>query len=663
MPKLAANLSTLFAEFPMEDRPSAAADAGFEAVEMRFLDAEPDVRFLEEIKARELEFVMFNASPGNFARGELGFASLPQDRARFEKSIHEDIERANRLGASFLHVMAGKRDKSQTEQQQQDAAIKAYAWAAGQAEKTGLTLLVEPLAPVAVADYSVPSLDCALRIVRAVDSAHFKVLFDFYHMQLAGGDIIGRFTEARPWIGHIQIAAAPSRGEPDTGELNVDFVLGELDRAGYSGWVGCEYIPKTTTLAGLSWAQNYLPEKEQHNMPLPNHSDSIAPGAQEHFQKTALLPSGTLIGRIWNAGEKGPSIVTVRDGMVLDITSREAPLVSDICEMDDPVAYVVSAPGKPVAGLEELLQTKSDDLDIDHLLAPCDLQAVKACGVTFAASMLERVIEEQAGGNPARAEAIRARVQTIIGESLRDLRAGSHEAAHVKSALIEEGMWSQYLEVGIGPDAEVFSKAQVLSSVGQGAKVGLHPSSSWNNPEPEIVLCVSSKARIVGATLGNDVNLRDIEGRSALLLSKAKDNNASCSIGPFIRLFDDEFTLDDMKRAELNLRVEGVDGYILDGSSSMTGISRDPEELVAQTIGAHHQYPDGLMLFLGTAFAPTQDRDIPGEGFTHKCGDRVTVSCKGLGELNNIVDLSTQCPPWTFGTRTLIANLARRGLI
>ncbi|HHG89329.1 MAG TPA: fumarylacetoacetate hydrolase, partial [Devosia sp.] len=267
------------------------------------------------------------------------------------------------------------------------------------------------------------------------------------------------------------------------------------------------------------------------------------------------------------------------------------------------------------------------------------------------------------GGNSSRAEAIRARVGSVVGENLRDLRAGSREAAHLKSALIAEGLWSQYLEVGIGPDAEIFSKAQVLSSVGHGARVGLHPSSNWNNPEPEIVLCVSSKARIVGATLGNDVNLRDIEGRSALLLSKAKDNNASCAIGPFIRLFDEAFTLEDIREALLTLRVEGEDGFTLDGSSSMTGISRDPEELVAQAIGDHHQYPDGFMLFLGTAFAPTLDRDVQGEGFTHKCGDVVTISCKGLGELKNVVDLSTQCPAWTFGVRTLISNLARRGLI
>ena len=663
MPKLAANLSTLFAELPMEDRPGAAADAGFEGVEMRFLSAGPDARFLETLAKRELAFVMFNAHPGRLAQGELGLASLPRERARFEKSIHEDIERANRLGASFLHVMAGKRNKDLTQQQQNDAVVDAYSWAAALAQKSGLTLLVEPLAPSAVADYFVPSLENALHIARSVDSAHFKVLFDYYHMQLAGGDITGRFREALPHVGHVQIAAAPSRGEPDTGELNVDFVLGELDRVGYSGWVGCEYTPKTTTLAGLSWALSYLPRKKSNKMPQDHHSSNVNPGSQESVLKPPGLPGGTLLGRLWNAGEKGPSVVTVRDGMVIDITSREAPLVSDICEMDDPVSFVLNAPGRPVAQLEELLQADVEDANNSHLLAPCDLQAIKACGVTFAASMVERVIEEQAGGNSSRAEAIRARVGSVVGENLRDLRAGSREAAHLKSALIAEGLWSQYLEVGIGPDAEIFSKAQVLSSVGHGARVGLHPSSNWNNPEPEIVLCVSSKARIVGATLGNDVNLRDIEGRSALLLSKAKDNNASCAIGPFIRLFDEAFTLEDIREALLTLRVEGEDGFTLDGSSSMTGISRDPEELVAQAIGDHHQYPDGFMLFLGTAFAPTLDRDVQGEGFTHKCGDVVTISCKGLGELKNVVDLSTQCPAWTFGVRTLISNLARRGLI
>ncbi|MFV0410783.1 MAG: fumarylacetoacetate hydrolase family protein [Paracoccus sp. (in: a-proteobacteria)] len=377
---------------------------------------------------------------------------------------------------------------------------------------------------------------------------------------------------------------------------------------------------------------------------------------------TGLSPNGTYLGRVWDPSAGGPSLVTVRDGAVWDITCREAPLVRDICEMEYPAAYVRGAEGQKIGSLDALLSAEPDPARL-HILSPCDLQAVKACGVTFAGSMVERVIEERAAGDPVQASQIRTRVGAAIGDSLRNICPGSPEAMAVKTALQAEGLWSQYLEVGIGPDAEVFSKAQVLSSVGYGAKVGLHPISNWNNPEPEVVLAVSSTCRIVGATLGNDVNLRDVEGRSALLLSKAKDNNASCAIGPFIRLFDDGFSLDDVRRAEVTLKVVGPDGFVLNGLSSMSEISRDPRDLVAQTIGRHHQYPDGLVLFLGTLFAPTQDRETPGGGFTHKIGDVVTIASEGLGALRNRVDLSTNCPEWTFGMRALMANLAGRGLI
>ena len=379
--------------------------------------------------------------------------------------------------------------------------------------------------------------------------------------------------------------------------------------------------------------------------------------------RVTIENEGTWLGRIWRPEVEGPSVVTVRDGMVIDITASAAPLVSDICDMDDPVAYVRGANGETVGPLAGIEANRPGDLSRPHLLAPCDMQAVKACGVTFASSMVERVIEEKAAGDPKKALAIRDRVGEIIGGSLRNIKAGSEEAAKVKAALIAEGMWSQYLEVGIGPDAEVFSKAQVLSSMGPGADVGLHPISRWNNPEPEVVLAVSAAGRIVGATLGNDVNLRDVEGRSALLLSKAKDNNASCAIGPMIRLFDETFTLDDVRAAELDLTVTGEDGFVLKGHSSMKEISRDPQDLVRQTLGRHHQYPDGLVLFLGTLFAPTQDRDVPGEGFTHKLGDVVTIASPGLGSLTNTVRLSTECPPWTFGTRALMRNLGARKLI
>lgn len=379
----------------------------------------------------------------------------------------------------------------------------------------------------------------------------------------------------------------------------------------------------------------------------------------------AAASGGLFVGRAWNPDVAGPSIVTLRDGTLVDITSAEAPTLSALLERADAADFVRTASGKALGTLEAIAanSTGKPDASKAYLLAPADLQAIKACGVTFAQSMIERVIEEKAAGNPDRAASIRERVSTLIGGSLTNIKAGSPEAAEVKKALIEEGIWSQYLEVGIGPDAEVFTKSPVLSSVGWGSDVGLHPISTWNNPEPEIVLAVNSRGEIKGATLGNDVNLRDVEGRSALLLGKAKDNNASCSIGPFLRLFDQSYSLDDVRKAELDLKVTGQDGFVLHGKSSMSQISRDPTDLVKQTVGAHHQYPDGFMLFLGTLFAPTQDRDAKNQGFTHKVGDVVEISSAGLGALVNTVRLSTECPPWTFGISALMSNLAKRGLL
>ena len=386
--------------------------------------------------------------------------------------------------------------------------------------------------------------------------------------------------------------------------------------------------------------------------------------AQASLSLTAatILPEDSdyalLVGRVWSKDAGGPSPVILRDGHVRDLSGHVATMAS-LLEKPDVAAWLSSLTDLPDLGpLDAFLSGEAGEL-----LAPVDLQAIKAAGVTFAGSMLERVIEEQAKGDSGRAEEIRKRLAPVLGESLKGVAAGSPDAAKVKALLQDMGLWSQYLEVGIGPDAEIFTKAQVMSAVGCGAKVGIHPISEWNNPEPEVVLAVRSDGTIVGATLGNDVNLRDVEGRSALLLGKAKDNNASCALGPFIRLFDKGFTLDDVNGLSVSLTVAGEDGFEMTGVSHMSAISRTPKNLAGQMLNRNHQYPDGAVLFLGTMFAPVKDRRGPGLGFTHEIGDRVEIASPRLGRLVNFVDRTDACPEWTFGVRALMQNLAARGLI
>jgi fumarylacetoacetate (FAA) hydrolase family protein len=377
-------------------------------------------------------------------------------------------------------------------------------------------------------------------------------------------------------------------------------------------------------------------------------------------------PDGIMLGRARVPGQSHPRIVTVRGDELIDITAKGFATVRDIAESGIAAQHVRKAAGVSLGSVDSALANSvasGSDASRPSLLSPIDLQAIKASGVTFVVSLLERVIEEQARGDKARADALRGDILGLIGTDLSELVPGSETAMKVKAALIERGVWSQYLEVGIGPDAEIFTKGQPMSSVGYGAEVGLHPVSSWNNPEPEVALLVTSKGEIIGATLGNDVNLRDVEGRSALLLGKAKDNNASASLGPFLRLFDGDFTLETVKQSEISLRVEGEDGFVLEGHSSMNQISRTPESLVAATIGGHHQYPDGLVLYLGTMFAPVKDRDGAGKGFTHKLGDVVSISTSELGTLSNRVNLSTLCPPWTYGASHLLRDLAKADLL
>ena len=370
-----------------------------------------------------------------------------------------------------------------------------------------------------------------------------------------------------------------------------------------------------------------------------------------------------LIGRVWRPELEGPSVVVVRDGVLHDVT-KDMPTVADFLDGDCVSAFDSITGGRlgPVADFVTDPAKMGNGTARACLLAPCDLQALKACGVTFARSMIERVIDERTAGDPQRAEAIRTRIGELIGGSLTNVRAGSDAAEHVRGVLQREGLWSQYLEVGIGTDAEVFTKSQPMSAIGHGALVGVNKMSRWNNPEPEVVLAVNGRGEICGATLGNDVNLRDVEGRSALLLGKAKDNNASCAIGPFVRLFDEGFSIADIENAELSMSVRGSDGFELSSHSSMTEISRAPAELVRQTLSSH-QYPDGFMLFLGTMFAPTQDRGTPGSGFTHHEGDVVEISTPLLGTLSNTVAFCEKAAPWTFGTRALMSNLTKRGML
>lgn len=369
-----------------------------------------------------------------------------------------------------------------------------------------------------------------------------------------------------------------------------------------------------------------------------------------------------LVGRIWARSQRGPCVVLISGGAVYDLSSL-SPTMSGLLEIPDISCCLSNLNDFPQLGRLDDFCLLGNAGSAGELLAPCDLQALKAAGVTFAGSMLERVIEEHVKGDPERAATIRAELTPILGNKLSGLVPGSREALSVKAFLQNRGLWSQYLEVGIGPDAEIFTKAQPMSSLGTGTRIGIHRSSTWNNPEPEVVLAVNSSGRIVGATLGNDVNLRDFEGRSALLLGKAKDNNGSCVIGPFIRLFDSNFSLSDVETLSVSLTIAGLDGFQLSEQSDMKAISRSPTDLVKHAMGPFHQYPDGMMLFLGTMFSPIQDRRQPGQGFTHEVGDEVRIETPLLGILINWVGYSDEIAPWTYGARALMENLASRGLL
>jgi fumarylacetoacetate (FAA) hydrolase family protein len=344
--------------------------------------------------------------------------------------------------------------------------------------------------------------------------------------------------------------------------------------------------------------------------------------------------------------------------------------MADLIERDDPAADVRAADAAGAWPLDDVLAATAAEADRRRgaagpialerpvLLSPVDLQVLKAAGVTFVQSLVERVIEERVGGDMSRAAEIREQLQQTLGGSVRELRPGSDEALGVLETMREQGLWSQYLEVGLGVHPEVFTKGPLLSSVGHGSDIGISSISSWNNPEPELALVIDRDGTAKGATLGNDANLRDIEGSSGLLLPLAKDNNAAAALGPFIRLFDGEFAFDDAAATTITMRIEGTDGFVLEATAPQSDISRPITELIEHTIGRRHQYPDGLVLFCGTPFAPIEDRDAPGMGFTHHDGDLVSISAPELGTLVNRVTPSEQAPVWDFGVRDLFRALA-----
>jgi len=484
---------------------------------------------------------------------------------------------------------------------------------------------------------------------------------------------------------------------------------------------------------------------------------------------------GTFVGRVWRADVNGPSVVKLdNEGYLVDITTS-FPTVSALCEQENPAEAVKAVTGERIGKLSDILattarHTKKDDKP--YLLSPIDLHAVKAAGVTFAESLVERVVEKMAGGDRDKALGIRIGVlsdiatilkkdgalQTLAvlrqrydalqgqadnGEALRTLGVevaqlrsesinfketppGSKPALQIRDLLImkfaafkideavhkyanddpaaaelvraqltrrfkqvtdavnsgkEEGFsdatlkeirdflsglgtgaGKSYIEVGLGPKAEIFTKAQPMSSVGHGADAGYLEESKWNNPEPEVVLVTNSRKEIVGAALGNDVNHRDIEGMSELLLGECKDQNASCAVGPFIRLIDKtSFKQEDIDTMKVEVHVKGTDGFELYSDSSMEKISRKPEELVNQMF-KQHQYPDGAVLFCGTMFSPVKDRDEPTKGFTHKVGDHVTIRSDKLGSLTNRMDYTQNVEPWIYGVGKLMQNLAERGV-
>lgn len=255
MPKFAANLSMLFTELPFLDRFEAAARAGFEAVEFLFPYAFEAQDIRRRLDANNLKLVLHNLPAGDWEAGERGIACHPDRVDEFRAGVARAITYAQALGVGQLNCLAGKAPAGVPDATLRDTLVANLRYAAAALKTAGLRLLVEPINTFDIPGFYVNRTAQALAIIDEVGADNAFVQYDIYHAQRMEGELAATLQKHLARIGHVQLADNPGRNEPGTGEIHYPFLFAHLDRIGYSGWVGCEYKPATTTEAGLGWRQ------------------------------------------------------------------------------------------------------------------------------------------------------------------------------------------------------------------------------------------------------------------------------------------------------------------------------------------------------------------------------------------------------------------------
>ncbi len=258
MPKFAANLSMLFTELPFLDRFEAAARADFRAVEFLFPYAWPAEDIKQRLDAHDLKLVLHNLPAGNWEAGERGIACHPDRVEEFRAGVATAITYAKALGVGQLNCLAGKAPAGVSDAVLRQTLVANLAYAASELKKAGLRLLMEPINTFDIPGFYVSGTAQAIALLDEVGADNAFVQYDIYHAQRMEGELAATMQKHLARIGHIQLADNPGRNEPGTGEINYTFLFAHLDRIGYDGWIGCEYKPATTTLAGLGWYQSLL---------------------------------------------------------------------------------------------------------------------------------------------------------------------------------------------------------------------------------------------------------------------------------------------------------------------------------------------------------------------------------------------------------------------